>query len=364
VAVSGGADSVALLRAAHAVAPEATLALHCDHGLRAAASTSDAQFVEELCQRLGVSLFHYRTKLGKGPGLEERARNWRHSCYVHAAQASGAKRILLAHHAADQAETLLLNLVRGAGPQGAAGMRPWSSLPGKPLPGKPLQLGRPFLELMPQNLKNYLRTLRQTWREDASNGDLRLARNKVRRQVLPLLTELNAKAIEHLAAFCARMEPAGTGLAQQLKLDSAARGRVDALLAAGQGQTDLGRGWTLSHGGPRADKAWHIELKPGRPTARKLREAGAYWFSLALLAKPIQLRGARPGERIRPFGFKGSKLVRDLLAEAKVPVSQRVAWPVLAVGGKLVAVLGIRRGQEFQARAGEKALCLTWKAPF
>jgi tRNA(Ile)-lysidine synthetase-like protein len=359
VAVSGGADSVALLRAAQAVAPSAVMALHCDHGLRGAASTADAQFVEDLCQRLGVSLFHYRAKLGQGPGLEERARNWRHRCYVHAAQASGAKRILLAHHAADQAETLLLNLVRGAGSQGAAGMRPWS-----PLPGKPLQLGRPFLGLMPQDLKSYLQTLRQTWREDASNGDVRLARNKVRRQVLPLLAELNAKAIEHLAAFCARLEPAGDGLAQQLKLDSAARGRVDALLAAGQGQTDLGRGWILSHGGPRTDKAWLIELKPGRPTARKLREAGAYWFSPALLTKPIQLRGAKAGERIRPFGLQGSKLVRDLLAEAKVPVSQRMAWPVLAAGGSVVAVLGIRRGQEFQAQAGEQALRLSWKAPF
>jgi tRNA(Ile)-lysidine synthase len=95
-----------------------------------------------------------------------------------------------------------------------------------------------------------------------------------------------------------------------------------------------------------------------------LREAGAYWFSPALLAKPIQLRGAKAGERIRPFGFKGSKLVRDLLAEAKVPVSQRLAWPVLVAGGRPVAVLGIRRGQEFQALAGEKALRLSWKTPF
>jgi tRNA(Ile)-lysidine synthase len=359
VALSGGADSVALLRAAHALAPDALLVLHCDHGLRGAASTADARFAEALCQRLGVSLFHYRAKLGKGASLEERARQWRHACYAHAAQASGAKRILLAHHATDQAETLLLNLVRGAGPQGAAAMQAWS-----PLPGKAIQLGRPFLGLMPQALRSYLRSLRQTWREDASNGDLRLARNYVRRQVLPLLTELNAKAVEHLAAFCARIQPTEPGLAQALKLDAGARARVLALLAAGQGQTDLGRGWVLAHGGATVDKAWHIELKPGRPNARKLKETRAYWFSPDLLARPIQLRGAKPGERLRPFGFKGSRLVRDLLAEAKVPLSRRSAWPVLASGKSLLAVLGIRRGQGFEAQAGAKALRLTWKAPF
>jgi tRNA(Ile)-lysidine synthase len=356
VAVSGGADSVALLLAAHAVAPGAVSVLHCNHGLRGAASAGDERFVEDLCQRLGLSVYQYRAKLSKGPGLEERARLWRRACYVHAAQASGAKNILLAHHAADQAETLLLNLVRGAGPKGAAAMQPWAPLQGK------LRLGRPFLGLMPDELRAYLKSRKQPWREDASNRDVTLARNKLRHAVLPLLQKINPKAIANMAAFSARMrsdEPA-------LNLDAKARARAAAVLAAGKGQADLGKGWVLAKTGAQPAKengAWAIEFKPGIPSARKLKEPGAYWFSAALPAQTLHLRGAKTGERMRPFGFDGSRLVRDLLAEAKVPLDQRAAWPVLAANGSLVAILGIRRGQGFEAQAGKPAWRLSWKRP-
>jgi tRNA(Ile)-lysidine synthetase-like protein len=361
VAVSGGADSVALLRAAAALGPQLgwqVEALHCDHGLRAAAK-ADARFVDDLCGRLGLTLYAYQGKLKKGPGMEERARAWRHQCYAHGAARSGSRLILLAHHAGDQAETLLMNLVRGTGLHGAAGMQVLSPLPGR----TQIQLGRPFLGLMPQELRASLKRLRQPWREDGSNRDTTLARNHVRQVVLPALLKLNPKAIEHLAAFSSRIKRDEPGLAELLGLDAKARQRVAALKEAGKGQADLSRGWTLSRGGLALQKAWSIELKPGTPTARKLNETNAFWFSDGILKAGFKLRGAKVGERMRPFGFGGSRLIRDLLAEAKVPVDQRAAWPVLEVEGVIVAVLGLRRGQGWEAQPGKPGWRLSWKRP-
>lgn len=387
VAVSGGADSVALLRAASELGPKLgweVEALHCDHGLRAQ-SKAEARFVDALCQKLDVTLYAYAGGLKKGPGMEERARHWRRACYDHAALQSGARLILLAHHAQDQAETLLLNLVRGAGQVGAQGMLALGPMK----EGSALLLGRPFLTLAPQELRDYLRGLKQAWKEDASNRDQAFARNRVRHGVLPHLLSVNPQAVKHLAAFASRAQAGKpqNDLAGLLKLDAKARERAQTVLAQGRGSADLGRGWTLSvgsgqakvsqgGGAPQAEPAalrpgkalawqgWSIQLKPAVPTARKLKDGKAFWFSKALANAAPLVRAAKPGERVAPFGLSGSKLIRDLLAEAKIPAWQRASWPVLEAGGRVVAVLGVRRGQGFEAQAGLPALALSVKTPF
>jgi tRNA(Ile)-lysidine synthase len=233
VAVSGGADSVALLRAVTELGPALGWqvdVLHCDHGLRAQ-SGAEARFVDALCHKLDVSLYAYKAKLKKGAGLEERARHWRRSCYEHAALRSGARLILLAHHAQDQAETLILNLVRGAGSAGAQAMRPLAPMK----EGSPLLLGRPFLGLNPQVLRDYLRGLKQAWKEDASNRDTKHARNHVRHEVLPRLLSVNPQAVKNLADFAARAQAGKPerDLAGLLKLSSSARGRAQEVLRQG-----------------------------------------------------------------------------------------------------------------------------------
>jgi tRNA(Ile)-lysidine synthase len=381
VAVSGGADSVALLLAAAEVGGQLgwqVHALHCEHGLRGKASKADEAFVARLCARHGVPLHRFHTKLRKGAGMEQRARAWRQRCYALAAGREDTRLVLLGHHAQDQAETLLLNLVRGTGAKGAAGMLPLSPL--EDAPG--VQLGRPWLEQSPADLRALLKANHQAWREDASNRNTDLVRNRLRHRVLPQLLAINPKALEHLAAFITRLRPAKAdrGLADLLKLDAAARGRAQAVLAKGRGKADLGRGWTLEMGQGKGRVArreaavpltvggqvvwgadWSFTLKPGVPDARKLKQDNAYWFAPALLEQAPCLRAALPGEKMRPFGLRGSKLLRDLLAEAKVPAWQRADWPVLEAGGQAVALPGVRRGQEMTVLPGQKAFCLAWQ---
>ncbi|HTA16335.1 MAG TPA: tRNA lysidine(34) synthetase TilS, partial [bacterium] len=246
VALSGGADSVALLRASVAAASKmgwTVEALHCDHGLRGRASEADAAFTRALCARLKVPLHGFSAALKPGSGLEERARIWRRTCYAQAAHDCGSTLVLLGHHARDQAETVLLNLARGSAAAGAAGMLALAPLD----PGSGVLLGRPFLGLEPAHLRRWLRARRQSWREDVSNRDLGFARNRVRLKVLPELERVNAKAVAHLADFAASMAAAKRtkDLAGLLRLDKGARERASEALARGQGRADLGRGWSL-----------------------------------------------------------------------------------------------------------------------
>jgi tRNA(Ile)-lysidine synthetase-like protein len=379
VALSGGADSVALLRAGAAAAPKlgwTVEALHCDHGLRGRASDADAAFVRALCARLKVPLRGFSAALRPGAGLEERARMWRRACYVQAARERECSLVLLGHHAKDQAETVLLNLARGSGAAGAAGMLALAPLDA----GSDVLLGRPFLGLEPDALRRWLRSRRQVWREDASNRDLGFARNRVRLKVLPELERVNAKAVVHLADFAASMAASkrASDLAGLLRLDKGARERASAALARGQGRADLGRGWSLdlSAGQARvlAPEAsvplalgvsrwgdWRFELKLGVPTARKITETKAFWFSSGLLNAGPRLRRIKPGERLKPFGFSGRRKAGDLLREAGLPDWARPGWPALEAEGRLLALPGVRRGEGFEALPGQKALRLTWK---
>jgi tRNA(Ile)-lysidine synthase len=384
VACSGGADSVALLRAAVAAAPQVgwrVEALHCDHGLRRAAKR-DAAFVRTLAERLGVVLHAFATRIGKGSGLESRARAWRRKCYGRAAAMAGAKLILLGHHAGDQAETLLLNLVRGAGTKGAAAMTalaPLESAPG-------VLLGRPFLGLEPELLRAWLRNQRQPWCEDSSNRDVSLSRNRLRHKVLPQLLAINPAAVRHLAEYAASLAAAKEeqDLAGLLKLDRAARRRARAVLECGHGQADLGQGWTLkaSRGQVLVERSspetlfrpqvlrlgeetrwgedWLFRLELDVPTARRLKERQAFWFHPAVLERSPAVRPARPGERLHPFGGAGSRLLFDLLAEAGVPRWERAAWPVLTAGADLLGLPGVRRACGWEAEPGQKALRLSW----
>lgn len=379
VALSGGADSVALLRAGHQAAPRLgwTLeALHCDHGLRGRASQADAAFVRALCGRLKVPLREFQAVLKAGSGLEERARIWRRACYAKAAAERAAGLVLLGHHARDQAETVLLNLVRGSGRVGAAGMLALAPLDS----ASALRLGRPFLGLEPGAIRTWLRARRQTWREDASNLDPSYARNRVRLKILPELERVNPKAVAHLAAFAAMLASSKRpkDLSGLLQLDRGARERAAAALARGKGKTDLGKGWSLdlSAGqariqGPQPGLGlalggtlwgdWSFELKLAVPSARKLNETGAFWFSPELLKAGPKVRPLRPGERLRPFGFDGRRKALDLLREAGLPQWARAGWPALEAEGRLLALPGVRRGSGFEARLGGQALRLTWK---
>ncbi len=198
VAVSGGADSVALLSLLHQVADSMELQLqaaHLDHALRDT-SYADARFVEQLCADLGIPLVVERrdvagvTKQRKG-NLEEVARDIRRDFLENVAQNCHCQLIALGHHADDQAETFLMRLLRGSGPAGLAGMR---------LVNQPVV--RPLLSFHHDELLTYLQENEIAWREDESNLDQAFTRNRVRHNLLPLLESYNPNIRGQLAGLC------------------------------------------------------------------------------------------------------------------------------------------------------------------
>lgn len=195
VAVSGGADSVALLCLLCDLAPQLGITLvaaHMDHGIRGAASARDADFVRELCVEKGIPLHMARAQIPRlaklrGKGMEEAARFARHRFLELVRKREEADYIALAHHRGDQAETLLLHLARGSGLSGLCGMAQADGC-----------LLRPLLAETPEALRTYLRERQQSWREDASNQDPKYARNYIRHELLPMLRHLNSDVEETL----------------------------------------------------------------------------------------------------------------------------------------------------------------------
>jgi len=188
LAVSGGADSVALLRGLlelHAGGAGRLVVAHFNHGLRGDASNADEAFVLELAGQFGLACERERWTVRppalRGPGPEEAARNARYDFLRAAADRWGARYLATGHTADDQVETILHRIVRGTGLAGLAGIPRFRAL------SPQLTLVRPLLSLRRDQLEGYLKTRNQPFREDASNGDPRFTRNRIRHQLLPLL---------------------------------------------------------------------------------------------------------------------------------------------------------------------------------
>ncbi len=208
VAASGGADSTALSVLAAAVAPRGAWTVRLvtvDHGLRAS-SAGDADAVEALAQWLGVRCDRRRVRVQPGARLAARAREARYGALVAAANAAGASTILLAHHAEDQLETMLMRLVRGAGPAAVGGMPMRRSL----APG--LSLLRPLLERSRAECRTLLERLGVPWREDPTNADRTRVRGRLRHDVLPVLEALRPGAAVRASRAARRVRGAAATL--------------------------------------------------------------------------------------------------------------------------------------------------------
>ncbi len=206
VAVSGGADSVALLHLLHGMAPILKLELtvvHLDHGLRGRASRDDGRWVEALSERLNIPCITGKRDLAVdikkgGQSPEEAARIARYAFFSEVSERTGITTIALAHHADDQAETVLMKLLRGCSPAGLGGMRV-SRMEGN------LRIVRPLLAVRRLELREFLASIGESFREDLSNQDQRFLRNRIRHKLIPLLEkEYNPKLKEgliHLAGM-------------------------------------------------------------------------------------------------------------------------------------------------------------------
>jgi tRNA(Ile)-lysidine synthase len=183
VAYSGGADSTALLLAAHALWPGRVSALHVHHGLQAAGNDFEAH-ARAFCASLDIPLTVLRVDARHAPGQspEDAARQARYRALADAAQSSCAACVLLGQHAQDQAETLLLALSRGAGLPGLAGMAESFERHGA-------RFGRPLLPVDGRALRGWLDAQGMGYVVDPTNADLRYTRNRIRAQLLPVLAE-------------------------------------------------------------------------------------------------------------------------------------------------------------------------------
>ena len=187
VGVSGGVDSVALLHLLVRLRPSLRLtlyAVHVDHQLRAE-STEDASFVQELAAGLRVPVVVDRRDVAalcrrEGWSLEDGARRIRYQCFVEAAAHHSAKVVALAHTADDQAETVLMRLLRGSGLTGLSGIPVMREIAG-------VRIVRPLLQCWRKELAAYLTGVDLAHREDASNADRRFVRNRIRHELLPIL---------------------------------------------------------------------------------------------------------------------------------------------------------------------------------
>jgi tRNA(Ile)-lysidine synthase len=199
VGVSGGADSVALLHLLAASGFRNLVVCHLDHRLRGRASTADARFVSKLAESLGYECeagrCDVRARMKKAAeSMETAARNARHEFFAECAKKHGCPRILLAHHADDQAETVLWNLLRGS--HGFKGMREEHEMS---VSQHCLQVIRPLLGIRHAELLGWLGFHGHSWREDASNLEPIAIRNRLRNEVFPMLNDISGR--DAVAAF-------------------------------------------------------------------------------------------------------------------------------------------------------------------
>ncbi len=406
-ALSGGVDSVLLLHLLHGLAEElgcALSALHVHHGLSPNADRWQA-FCEELCHARGIPLTVRRVSVRRDDpdGLEAAARRARYAAF----SACEAEFLVLAHHRDDQAETLLLNLLRGAGVAGAAAMptvRPFNPAAGP-------RILRPFLDLPRETILAHARAQGLDWIEDESNADPRHARNFLRHRILPLLEGRFPGCNAVLSRAAAHFAEAGSLLDDLARLDSEAAmedgrlvvSRLAALAPArarnllrhvlrregvrlpdsayleemlrqivhaapdSQPRFDFGdraahvwrnRLWLVTAAAPVEEVEWH-------------GQAGVCWGGLDLHFERVEGRGIgldrlagqkvriaprRGGERLRPDFRRPRRSLKKLLQEQAIPPWARGRLPLLWCGEELVWVAGIGIDSEWQCRPGKAGL--------
>ena len=328
LAVSGGADSTALavlmagLRQGYGFK---AVVLHVDHGIRPD-SGEDATFVKCLAKRLEMPFHGTRVTVARrrGESLEMAARRERLAFFARMTKRLKLDAIATGHHADDVAETFLMRLARGSGAEGLAGLKRISRVDG-------ITFMRPLLDLRDSELKDFLRRKSIPWREDSTNTDISILRNKVRHVVLPWLKEnFDPRMTEHLCKSAAILR----GDLHLPKADKADKGVTD-------------------DKGSKGSKAFTLDIAADAGFSREPQVIGklpaiAYLSRKALAGRQLEVRPWQAGDRIAPTGMNGkSRKLQDVFVTAKTPQEVRSTLPVLAdaVTGEILWVPGYRVAQ-------------------
>ncbi len=417
VAYSGGLDSQVLLHALAALRPriEAELrAVHINHGLQPEADEWAAR-CEAFCaqQRIPISVVRVKAAAAKGESPEAAAREARYRALAELMETGDI--LFTAQHQDDQAETVLLQLLRGSGPSGLAAMPACSLF-------SPGYLARPLLQFSRLQLADYAGRQGLSWVEDASNSDTSFDRNFLRREVIPLLrTRWPAlgRTLSRSARHC--------GDAQRL-IDTLAQEALDGLLDTGEGSLELPglaalppaegravlRTWIRNRGFSLPDTSRLDRILQEMTTAREDRNPLVHWPGAELrrfrgrlyLGSPrpdldpatvlewdgrtplelpaglgrlcseqgpdgispvlweggrIQIRFRTGGERCRPRAGGKTRDLKKLLQEFDIPPWERERIPLILIDGRLVAVADLLLCEAFQTGEGEQGIRLRWE---
>jgi tRNA(Ile)-lysidine synthase len=402
---------------------------HLNHQLRGAESDGDESFVAELAATLKLPFHVSRANAAdyakeKRISLEAAGRQLRYDFFFELVRSGKVNRVATAHTLDDQAETVLLKLVRGAGTRGLAGIYPSLTIPG----AGDAAIVRPLLQIRRVELEGYLNSIGQAWREDRSNRDLRHARNRVRHGVLPRLERYLNPSVRSVLAETAeiaraeedywqrRVDAVIASAKEALSIDTLTalppalvrrviRAHAQALglhlefhhvesvrsvLAGEVKAAELPGGWCISRHGnllclenpataPTRDYAYDLPV-PGKIDidesgitleALVVTEPSAAGYNpeqlldRSRLDLRLQVRNWRPGDRFWPAHTKAPRKIKELLQDRKIAGREREAWPVIVSGGEVVWVMGFPTPESMRARPSEQAIVIreTRRAP-
>lgn len=382
VAVSGGADSVALLLILYELGYRIEI-LHCNFHLRDEESDSDQVFVASLCKRLGLRLHicHFDTAghaRQHGISIEMAAREQRYHWFHDMAARRKAQAIAVAHHRDDQAETLLLNIIRGTGLRGLSGMQYVNGL-----------VRRPLLDVSRKDILAYLKDRNQDYVTDSTNLEREAVRNRIRLDILPALAQLNPNISETLSRLAGNIQDAlpiyekGLTAGNEEKNCSIHHDEVGAspfrtlpFSVCDASLTHLYEA-TQGCGFSRSQLQDILEAATGRmiesATHRLLRDRNSYilhhkalpcpiltyemkvvhaedvgpmirgnaYLDQSLVSLPLQQRTYVHADRFTPFGMRGSRLVSDYLTDLKLNRFEKEMQQVVTdASGHIVWILG------------------------
>lgn len=418
VALSGGADSVALLLKMLEEG-KAGAAAHCNFHLRGAESDRDELFVRRLCEERGVRLFvqHFDTKKEAslaGESIEMAARRLRYAWFSELCAREGFCAVAVAHHSDDNAETILLNLVRGTGLRGLMGMKRQRD-----------GVVRPLLGWTRRRILNYLKEKGQPYVTDSTNSDTHYHRNRVRHEILPLLKKINPQVVTALNGMAIHLQDVEkiykTGLLylrrdlvhelpDGLGIDYTKLGNAPAPLTllhewtagCGFSSAQLSAALSLRTGGLVESEDWlltrtantiEIRHKPQKVENVAIPHEDGLFLKLGKMAIEVRylsfnemgaipkerticsldasavngtlrLRSVRNGDHFEPFGMKGSQLVSDYLTNHHRSRIDKMAALVVTDDSGIVWLVNERPAQRTAIKAGTRQVIIIFTHEF
>lgn len=392
VGVSGGADSVALLHACTRIATRIGLhieAVNCNFHLRGDESDRDSDFTERLCKRLGVTLhrldYDVAAYMHEHPGIskEMACRDLRYADFFRLCEERGLDRVAVAHNADDDIETMMLNLIRGSGTRGLRGMDHDNG-----------RVIRPILGVSRTEIESYLKAIGQAFITDSSNLTSHYRRNFIRLDVIPLLENRWPGARKSLARtisimkeeseiindyyHCQLSELTPDPYTLLVYADKVRTGTVLRFIEPFGGNSAIaeeimecrgrrygGRRWKLSdtHDAElERDKLVIIdneaecsepliqwtELDMTQDLMAEIKRNGSHEIVyLPQDAKAYEIRPPRTGDRMAPLGMKGSRLISDIISDARLSSAEKARTKVLArkTDGEIIWVTGLKRSR-------------------